>query len=241
MHAKQEILDEIKRTAKENDGRPLGAARFENETGIKPYDWGRFWVKFGDAQQEAGFVPNQFGSAYVDEFLIEKLIVLMRELNRFPGQRERTVARNNDATFPSEGAYRRFASTQKKLAGKICAYCSNRNGYEDVIEICTPILGKLDVQENSEDKIGNQEIGEVYLYKHDGYYKIGRSNDTVRRGQELQIQLPKELNLIHTIKTDDPSGVEAYWHKRFEAKRMKGEWFNLNSIDIKAFKRWRRI
>ena len=48
-------------------------------------------------------------------------------------------------------------------------------------------------------------------------------------------------DLIHSIKTNDPSGIEAYWHKRFEAKRMQGEWFNLSSADIKAFKRWRRI
>lgn len=63
----------------------------------------------------------------------------------------------------------------------------------------------------------------------------------MRRGNELKIQLPENLDLIHEIKTDDPSGIEAYWHRRFEAKRMQGEWFDLNSTDIKAFKRWRRI
>jgi len=72
-------------------------------------------------------------------------------------------------------------------------------------------------------------------------YKIGKTNDTVRRGNEIRIQLPERTDLIHSIKTDDPSGIEAYWHKRFETKRMNGEWFDLNSSDIKAFKRWRRI
>jgi len=47
--------------------------------------------------------------------------------------------------------------------------------------------------------------------------------------------------MIHSIKTDDPSGVETYWHKRFDTKRLNGEWFDLNSADIKAFKRWQRI
>ena len=61
---KQDILEAIRRTAKENGGVPLGRGRFEKETGIKPYDWGKFWSKLGDAQREAGFDPNTFNAAY---------------------------------------------------------------------------------------------------------------------------------------------------------------------------------
>jgi hypothetical protein len=46
---------------------------------------------------------------------------------------------------------------------------------------------------------------------------------------------------IHSIETDDPIGVETYWHSRFSAKRGEGEWFELSPEDIKAFKRWKRI
>ena len=64
MVSKEKIIEEIKRTAKENGGKPLGMARFEKETGIKIYDWKRYWARFGEAQKEAGFLPNQLQGPY---------------------------------------------------------------------------------------------------------------------------------------------------------------------------------
>jgi hypothetical protein len=89
MMDKQHILDEIKRTAKANNGVPLGRERFLQETGIKESDWyGKFWVRWGDALREAGFAPNQWQAAYRDELLIEKFISLIRELGQFVSKLE---------------------------------------------------------------------------------------------------------------------------------------------------------
>jgi hypothetical protein len=83
------------------------------------------------------------------------------------------------------------------------------------------------------------DLGFVYLIKSGRYYKIGCSNSAGRREYELAIQLPEKANLVHAIRTDDAVGIEAYWHKRFGAKRKGGEWFELSTDDVKAFKRRR--
>jgi hypothetical protein len=239
MLAKQKILDEIRRTAKENNNAPLGRERFEKETGIKPYDWGKYWAKFSEAQREAGFSPNTLNSAYDEGFLLEKFIVFIRELGRYPTRGDFLVKSTSDGDFPSPNTFARLGN-KKEAVEKIVKYAEQK-GYSDIIEIGNTILKNSKKEEDTDDSSTEQILGAVYLFKHGKYYKIGKSNDTVRRGHELRIQLPENLDLIHEIKTDDPSGIEAYWHKRFEAKRMNGEWFDLNSSDLKAFKRWKRI
>jgi hypothetical protein len=117
-------------------------------------------------------------------------------------------------------------------------YCRARNGFEDVIRACEEVVKGGQVPSAKEKEVTVQGVlGEVYLIRSGRYYKIGRTNAVGRRHYELAIQLPEKANTIHVIKTDDPSGIEAYWHKRFEAKRGNGEWFELTAEDIKAFKR----
>jgi hypothetical protein len=73
------------------------------------------------------------------------------------------------------------------------------------------------------------------------HYKIGRTISVGSRERQLAIKIPVPPKTIHSIETDDPIGVEAYWHNRFSATRGEGEWFNLSPEDVKAFKRWKRI
>lgn len=73
------------------------------------------------------------------------------------------------------------------------------------------------------------------------HYKIGRSNSTGRRAYELAVQLPEKLSLVHAIETDDPVGIERYWHERFATKRANGEWFALTKADVAAFRRRRKF
>lgn len=238
-NTKQDIIKAIQETAKQNGGVPLGINRFAKETGFSTWEIGKHWARFGDAQQEAGFSPNQKKTAHDEELLLNAFIELTRELGQFPTRGEMRLKRNQQSDFPSDTVYFRRFGGKRSLVEKVLEY-AEKKGYDDVVKICQPII-ESSVDEEDTDIDSGVDVGEVYLFKSGRYYKIGKTNDTVRRGAELRIQLPEKMDLIHSIKTDDPSGVEAYWHRRFEAKRMNGEWFDLSAADIKAFKRWRRI
>lgn len=231
------IIAEIQRTARENGGKPLGTARFLNETGIKESDWlGKFWVRWGDAVIEAGFTPNQKSIALDKELLLNKYVALIRKLGHVPLEAEMRIAARNDRDFPSHNTFRRFGGKHELLA-ILMDYCEAHSGYEDVTSICaasTAVSSSL-VDNHSDDS--EENFGFVYLMKAGRYYKIGRANSIGRREYELAIQLPERASTVHVIRTDDPAGIEAYWHRRFESKRKNGEWFTLDGSDIKAFRR----
>lgn len=234
---KAHILQEIKRTAEANGGIPLGMARFRTETGIRISDWrGKFWGRWSDAVCEAGFAPNQLTIAYDDSELLDKYAMFTRELGRLPTDPDLQLKKRSDSTFPSNKAiFKRFGS-KSELVRQLIEYCRNRDGYDDVIRLCEEYVPR-DREISDDGGPQEEEFGFVYLIKSGRFYKIGRTNAIGRREYELAIQLPERAKVIHSIRTDDPSGIEAYWHKRFEAKRMNGEWFELSSADITAFKR----
>lgn len=241
---KQHILDEIRRIAKASEGKPPGQNEFKNETGINKYDWfPHYWVRWGDAQEEAGFSRNRFQEAFGKDLLIEKLIDLIRRTKdgdkiRFPVEGEMLVEKKRTPDFPHANAFRQKFGGKSQMAAAILEHCRARSGFEDVIAACEDVLKTNTKIVTKEKESWDQEaVGSVYLMKSGRHYKIGRTNAVGRRQYELAIQLPEKANTLHVIKTDDPSGIEAYWHKRFEAKRGNGEWFELTAEDIKAFKR----
>jgi hypothetical protein len=240
--AKRHILEEIKRLAEARGGKPPGIGAFKGETGIKKSDWyPDLWLRWGDALQEAGFTPNSFEEALTDEHLVEQYARSAQRLSHLPIDGELVREKKANASFPSDKTFRRAFGGKGKLLKAVAAFCHAHTGFDDVLGFCE---GAVNVQNNDDprnERKPKTTTGFVYLMKSGPHYKIGRTNSLARREWELGIKIPVPPRTIHYVETDDPVGVEAYWHERFEAKRGEGEWFNLSAEDVMAFKRWKRI
>lgn len=238
---KTQILDAIRRIAARNGGKAPGSQRFKTETGVGKADWyPKYWLRWGDAVREAGCAPNALSASFSDDFLIQKYIELTRELGRFPIEGDLMVKRRSDTTFPNREAFARLGNKGERVA-KVLEFCRRHDEFADAISMVVAAVPRPSpIDEVVTDK---PTIGYVYLLRHGTRreYKIGRTINVLRREGEIRIELPNEVTPIHVVKTDDPSGVEEYWHRRFAANRLRNEWFALTAADVQAFKRWKRI
>ena len=220
---------------------PLGWRKFFNETGIKESDWkGKYWARWSDAIREAGFSPNQMQSRRDSNVLIEKYIQFTRQLGRFPvGAEMRLQARNDPAFLLNSDTLQNHFGSKSQLISKVTEYCRNQEGYDDIIALCDAHQEKEGIDDEQQEPADTTDHGWVYLLKSGRFHKIGRTNDLARRKGQLAIQLPEASEIIHQIHTDDPAGIEAYWHRRFDAKRKEGEWFELDRQDVSIFRKRR--
>ena len=233
------IVREIRRIAAAHGGTAPGRLVFERESGIKQSEWyPNLWLRWNDAIAEAGFAPNVLQSRLHDTFVLEKYVELVRELGKIPVVGELRRKARSDRGFPSHTVFSRFGG-KKGLLQALLSFCESHPGYEDIVRVCQDQSGpSRGVESSSKTKIA---FGFVYLMKSGRHYKIGRTKALGRREWELGIKIPVPPRVVHSIKTDDPVGVEAYWHRRFAEKRGEGEWFELSREDIEAFKRWKTI
>lgn len=238
MFSKEHIIEEIRRTAAANGGKPLGTARFEAETGTAKTDWmGKLWARWSDAVIDAGFRPNSLAGRRDEHELLECFAALARELGRLPVRNDIDLKARNTPEFPYNSSFERIGS-RLKLLSRLREFATERR-WEDVVTLCEEKIASSPktVRNSRTDDDSQSAIGYVYLLKSGRYHKIGRSNAAGRRERELQIQLPEKAEIVHEIKTDDPVGIESYWHNRFADCRKNGEWFELTAKDVAAFRR----
>jgi hypothetical protein len=137
------ILSAIKEHAEANGGVPLGRTRFEKLTGIRESDWlGRYWARWGDALQEAGYEPNKMQRSLDDEIVLSALVPIIRELGRFPTDAELRLRRRTDRLFPSHGVFERLGG-KRELAAWLLERGRKDAQLADIAGICEVLLQKF--------------------------------------------------------------------------------------------------
>jgi Meiotically up-regulated gene 113 len=228
---REQILNEIRKFALANDGRVPGVRIFERTTGIRESAWrGVLWARWGDAVKEAGLEPNVKQVRIEEDFFLTKLAEACRHFGRFPTAMELRMFQKQADNFPSVKSITRHFGSLKNIPSQLATWAQARN-YPHIAEI----LAFRSAEEVAPAAATRE--GLVYLIRSGTHYKIGRSDELERRVKEIRTALPEAAELVHSIRTDDPSGIEAYWHKRFASQRANGEWFKLASSDVAAFKR----
>lgn len=236
--SREHILGEVRRLAEDNGSTPLGKERFESLTGITEAEWsGRHWARWSDLVREAGYEPNAWqGKTYDDETLIRLLADVTRALGRIPTAPElRLWRRTNDPQMPNDKVFSNRLGLKSEQTEKVRVFARSHPDYADVAAICEAATAR--VSPSKVEPADQVVTGAVYLIQMREFHKIGKSNDPDRRNYELGLQLPEKHDLVHIITTDDPSGIEAYWHRRFSHQRANGEWFRLAPADVAAFRR----
>ena len=235
-----EILRAIRAAATES-GRPPGERVFLQRTGLSRSDlWNAGYARYSEAVAAAGLARNSMNAALDAGPMLELLQGLVGKLGRFPTKGDIKVARRADPHFPSYEAFFRLSGrSYPNLRAMLLEHCRAHNSAPEIQALLQEQGDATRSGVVSTASGGERVRGYVYLVRHGGDYKIGRSNDVARRRREFALLLPQELEHIHVIETDDPEGIELYWHRRFESRRSRGEWFRLTPQDVAAFKRRR--
>lgn len=87
-----------------------------------------------------------------------------------------------------------------------------------------------------------KRAGFVYIFKCEtGHCKIGRSKDPETRLEAISTALPFPVSIFHRISSDDAYWLEQKLHRKFESKRVRGEWFLLSEEDLAQLLGFERI
>jgi hypothetical protein len=240
---KAEVIATIKALAESNGGVPVGRTRLLQEGGITEGQYSKFGT-LGELQTEAGYTPNALNGAIDEEEILSQLVDLSSLLGEFPTiQKMRAAREKYPQRFPSHNTFTRLGSTKAAKASAVVAWLSGKENPTTeeslALKICRPLAIEFEKETAVPDAIF-EACGYVYLFRDSTAHKIGSSIDPASRRLTLQTGNPRAIQLVHQIITDDPKGIEDYWHRRFAARRRLAaggtEWFDLRKEDIAIFR-----
>lgn len=230
---RERVISEIKRLAAES-GRVPGIRAFEEQTGIPRREWmGKVWARWSDAISEAGFEPNGLTERLDTECVLRSVAECCLALGRLAAANDLKLYARQNLGFPSTKTIENHFPRRALLVEALRTWLLQLENHQ-----YAEIVDMLPVQTIAPTELlKDRSYGHVYLLRAGNYYKVGQSSDLERRVKSINVALPEKATLEHAISTDDPPGIEAYWHRRFADRRMNGEWFKLSRIDVLAFKK----
>jgi hypothetical protein len=234
---KLDVINRIRALASARGGH-VSFDAFLRETGIKD-KWlrGQEWYSgWNSLLSEVGLETRAFSRARTPlDTVAESVASLTERLGKWPTEDDIRRARARDRSFPSVQVVGRFRRSGA-LARAVVELAEGSGRFLSAAAIAKPHL----VAEPDPEAASSKERvkGYVYMYRSGRRYKVGKTSDPSRRFREVGLVLPDETHFVHSIPTDDPTGIEAYWHERFSSKRVRNtEFFELDSSDVQAFKR----
>lgn len=232
---KESILSEMRRVAKELGTDTLGKTKFANMSGITEGIWlGKYWASWTNAVNEAGLKPGLMTGAHDKELLLESLAALTQMLGHFPTAPELKMEKARNRDFPNHNVFGRLGN-KSAMIEQLRQYASSKDELSGLLSLLPARVASM--QEEPIEPIGSALTeGFVYMLKLGKHYKIGKTYSVPRRHREITLELPERPDVVHSIRTDDPDGIEAYWHRRFAKMRTNGEWFALGPADVRAFR-----
>lgn len=230
---RERIIAEILRTHSELGIVP-GIRTFRSHTGIVEKEWkGKIWARWGDAIRDAGLEPNKLTERLSEGHILSVLAECTLQFKRLPTSDDLRIIRRSNLNVPSVAGLRTSFPKRTDLVEALRAWVlrAENDRYSAVADMLpSPASG-------SSEPAASQNDGHVYLLRAGDYFKIGQSSNLEKRVKSINVALPDKATLEHAISTDDPPGIEAYWHRRFADRRANGEWFKLSKADILAFKK----
>ena len=230
MSDREAIIAEIKRLSSELGASP-GVAKFSAETGIPQARFlGVYWARWSDALAEAGLAANELQGRFDSSDLLRGLAQFTRKAGRYPSNRDLRLAKRQGEVVANEKVYSTHFGNADGVREALRNYCKTNAEFDDVLRLIPESNAPTKSSAASTD-------GQVYLLKSGAHFKIGRTDNLERRFREITVLLPETTEIVHSISTDDPAGIEEYWHKRFSDRRVRGEWFKLSRDDVRAFRK----
>ncbi len=131
---KERILSDIRRLSDGEVG--IGIKKFLAITEYSEFQINKFFPRWSDALNAAGFSPNRFAPEPINEnHLLLNLAELTRELGQVPTTGNLRIAAYSKEDFPSESSFKKHLGNKSEMIARLAAWITENPGFNDILEL----------------------------------------------------------------------------------------------------------